>query len=80
MIGATMVVYLLFCVSEYAVTRFGARVLFTSLPVTVGLLRYLQLIIVHGHGESPTDLVLGDCGMLATLGVFVTAFAYMIYF
>jgi decaprenyl-phosphate phosphoribosyltransferase len=78
--GGTIVVYLLFCVSEYAVARFGAAVLITSVPVALGLLRYLQLIMVHGHGESPTDLVLGDRGMLAILAVFVAAFIYLIYF
>jgi decaprenyl-phosphate phosphoribosyltransferase len=77
--GGTIVVYLLFCVSEYAVARFGAGVLITSLPVALGLLRYLQLIMVHGHGESPTDLVLGDRGMLAILAIFCAAFAYLIY-
>jgi 4-hydroxybenzoate polyprenyltransferase len=78
--GGTIVVYLLFCVSDYAVARFGAEVLITSVPVALGLLRYLQLIIVHGHGESPTDLVLGDRGMLAILAVFGATFAYLIYF
>jgi decaprenyl-phosphate phosphoribosyltransferase len=78
--GGTIVVYLLFCVSSYAVTRFGAGVLITSVPVALGLLRYLQLIMVHGHGESPTDLVLGDRGLLAILAVFGAAFAYLIYF
>jgi 4-hydroxybenzoate polyprenyltransferase len=78
--GGTIVVYLLFCVSDYAVARFGARVLITSVPVGLGLLRYLQLIMVHGHGESPTDLVLGDRGMLAILALFGAAFSYLIYF
>jgi decaprenyl-phosphate phosphoribosyltransferase len=78
--GGTIVVYLLFCVSDYAIERFGAAVLVTAVPVTVGLLRYLQLIMVHGHGESPTDLVLSDGGLLATLVVFGMAFVYLIYF
>jgi decaprenyl-phosphate phosphoribosyltransferase len=78
--GGTIVVYLLFCVSDYAVARFGAGVLITSVLVVLGLMRYLQLIMVRGHGESPTDLVLGDRGMLAILGAFGAAFAYLIYF
>jgi decaprenyl-phosphate phosphoribosyltransferase len=78
--GGTIVVYLLFCVSDYAVARFGASVLITSVLVTLGLLRYLQLIIVRGRGESPTDLVLGDPGLLAILAVFGATFAYLIYF
>jgi decaprenyl-phosphate phosphoribosyltransferase len=78
--GGTIVVYLLFCVSEYAVARFGGGVLITSLPVALGLLRYLQLVMVWGHGESPTDLVLGDRGMLVILAVFGMIFVYLIYF
>ena len=78
--GGTIVVYLLFCVSDYAVARFSAAVLITSVPVALGLLRYLQLIMVHGHGESPTDLVLGDRGMLTILIVFGAVFTYLIYF
>jgi len=80
LIGGTIVVYLLFCVSDYAVARFGDGVLITSVLVALGLLRYLQLIMVHGHGESPTDLVLGDPGVLAILAVFGAVFAYLIYF
>jgi decaprenyl-phosphate phosphoribosyltransferase len=78
--GGTIVVYLLFCVSDYAIQRFGEGVLITSVPVAVGLLRYLQLILVYGHGESPTDLVLGDRRMLAILIIFVMIFVYLIYF
>lgn len=78
--GGTIVVYLLFCVSDYAVMRFGADVLITSVLVALGLMRYLQLIMVHGQGESPTDLVLSDRGLLAILTVFGAAFAYLIYF
>jgi hypothetical protein len=49
-------------------------------PVSVGLLRYLQLIMVYGHGESPTDLVLSDMGMLGVHALFGMTFAYLIYF
>lgn len=78
--GGTIVVYLLFCVSDYAVARFGAGVLVTAVPVALGLLRYLQLIMVRGQGDSPTDLVLNDWGMLAILVVFGAAYGYLIYF
>ena len=79
LVGATLVVYLLFCVSDYAVIRFGQFVLVTAIPVTLGLLRYLQLVMVGGGGDSPTDLVLSDAGMIAVLTVFVAMFAGLIY-
>ena len=78
--GATFVIYLLFCVSDYAVARFGSLVVYTAIPVALGLLRYDQLITVRGRGESPTDLLMGDPGMLAVLVVFILMFMTLIYF
>ena len=80
LIGATLVVYLLFCVSDYAVVRFGSLVVLTAIPVALGLLRYVQLIMVKGQGKSPTDLVIGDPGMIAVLVVFIMMFTNFIYF
>jgi 4-hydroxybenzoate polyprenyltransferase len=77
--GGTLVVYLLFCASDYAVHRFGQAVLITSIPVAFGLLRYLQLVLVKGKGASPTDLVLQDPGLIAILAVFVLMFGILIY-
>jgi 4-hydroxybenzoate polyprenyltransferase len=77
--GATLVVYLLFCVSDYAVGRYGHIVLVTAIPVAVGLMRYLQLIIVYEDGDSPSDLVLRDRGLFATVLIFVAIFAVLIY-
>ena len=77
--GATLVVYLLFCVSDYEVGRYGHIVLVTAVPVAVGLLRYLQLIIVYEDGDSPSDLVLRDRGLFATVLIFVAFFAVLIY-
>jgi 4-hydroxybenzoate polyprenyltransferase len=77
--GATFVVFLLFCASDYAVNRYGAYVLVTSVPVAGGLMRYLQLIIVYGEGDSPSDLVLRDKGLLAAVLVFIAMFGVLIY-
>ena len=77
--GGTLVVYLLFCASDYDVHRFGQAVLITSIPVAFGLLRYLQLVLVKGKGASPTDLVLQDPGLIAILAVFVLMFGILIY-
>jgi decaprenyl-phosphate phosphoribosyltransferase len=77
--GSTFVVFLLFCASDYAVARYGANVLITSVPVAAGLMRYLQLIIVYGDGDSPSDLVMRDKGLLASVLVFVAIFGVLIY-
>lgn len=78
--GGTLVVYLLFCASDYAVGRFGEAILVTAIPVAVGLLRYLQLVAVNGKGASPTDLLLEDPAILAILMIFVVMFSALIYF
>jgi decaprenyl-phosphate phosphoribosyltransferase len=77
--GGTLVVYLLFCASDYAVHRFGQGVLITSIPVAFGLLRYLQLVLVKGKGASPTDLVLQDPALIAILAIFGLMFGLLIY-
>jgi decaprenyl-phosphate phosphoribosyltransferase len=79
LVGATLVVYLLFCVSDYAVGRYGPNILVTAIPVAAGLMRYLQLIIVYDDGDSPSDLVLRDKGLLATVLVFIAIFGALIY-
>jgi decaprenyl-phosphate phosphoribosyltransferase len=80
LVGATLVVYLLFCVSDYAVARYGSLVVLSTIPVALGLLRYVQLIMVKGQGESPTDLVMGDPGMITIIVVFIMMFTNFIYF
>ena len=77
--GATFVVFLLFCASDYAVGRYGPNILITAIPVAAGLMRYLQLIIVYGDGDSPSDLVLRDKGLLAAVTVFIAIFAVLLY-
>lgn len=77
--GSTLVIYLLFCVSDYASQRYGGAVIVTAIPVAFGLLRYLQLVIVKNDGDSPTDLVTKDIGMVSSVLVFVAMFGALIY-
>lgn len=78
--GGTLVVYLLYCVSDSAVQRFGPSVLLTSLPVGMGLLRYLQLVLVKNKGAAPTDLVVQDPGLITIVAIFIAMFGILIYF
>jgi decaprenyl-phosphate phosphoribosyltransferase len=77
--GGTFVVYLLFTVSAYATARYGEAVIVTAIPVTLGLMRYLQLVMVCGDGDSPTDLLLKDAGLIAIVLVFMAMFGGLIY-
>jgi decaprenyl-phosphate phosphoribosyltransferase len=61
MAAATIVVYALFTVSDYAQARFDAPLLYlTTFPVAIGILRYLQMVLVHGRYGSPADLAAQD--------------------
>jgi len=78
--AGTLVVYLLFCVSDYAELRYGKRVLLTAIPVAMGLLRFQQIVLVEGGGEQPVDLLYRDRSLLVTLTCFGLIFAYFLYF
>ena len=80
LMSATLVIYLLFCMSDYAKSRYGNNVLVTAVPVALGSMRYVQLVMVYGKGDAPTDLVLRDKGLLGTLLVFIAMFGALIYF
>lgn len=77
--GAILVIYLLFCVSDYAVNRYGENIMVTAIPVAMGLLRYLQLVVVYNEGDSPSDLLLRDKGLLAIVLIFIVTFGVFIY-
>jgi decaprenyl-phosphate phosphoribosyltransferase len=78
--AGTLVVYLLFCVSDYADMRYGKRVMLTAIPVAMGLLRFQQIVLVEGGGEQPVDLLYRDRFLLTTLTCFGLIFAYFLYF
>jgi len=77
--GGVMVVYLIFCTSDYATKRYGPYLIITSVFVGLGVMRYLQIVMVKGGGDSPTDLVLGDPFIIAVVAAFIGAFALLIY-
>ena len=80
MAASTIVVYALFTVSDYAQERFDAPVLYlTTFPVAIGVLRYLQLVLVHGRYGSPTDLALQDRVMQAIVVVWIGMFSVFVY-
>jgi decaprenyl-phosphate phosphoribosyltransferase len=77
--GATLVVYVLFCTSDYAVQRYGPFVLITTVPVAMGIMRFMLLVIVRGSGDDPTNVVMRDPFMMAVILVFLLIFATLIY-
>jgi len=79
LVASTLVIYVLFCVSAYATARYTSYVLCTTVPVAIGLLRYLQLVMVKNDGDAPTDLVLKDPGIMLSVLIFIGIFGGLIY-
>jgi len=77
--GGVVVVYLIFCTSDYATHRYGPYLIATAVFVGLGVMRYLQIVMAKGGGDSPTDLVLGDPFILAVVAGFIGVFALLIY-
>jgi 4-hydroxybenzoate polyprenyltransferase len=77
--AATFVTYLLFCISDYALARFGADVTITSIFVLFGIFRFLQILTVESGGDSPTDIVVGDGPLRTSIAMWLLTFFVIIY-
>jgi 4-hydroxybenzoate polyprenyltransferase len=79
--GVTIVTYLLFTTSDYALDRYHSPYFVaTSVFVLYGVLRYLQLVKVMGGADDPTTLILTDRSLcIAVIGWIVTCVGF-IYF
>jgi decaprenyl-phosphate phosphoribosyltransferase len=77
--AATFVTYLLFCISDYAMQRFGADVTITSVFVLFGIFRFLQILTVESGGDSPTDIVVDDGPLRISIFMWLLTFFVIIY-
>jgi 4-hydroxybenzoate polyprenyltransferase len=77
--AATFVTYLLFCISDYAMQRFGADVTITSIFVLFGIFRFLQIVAVELGGDSPTDIVVDDGPLRICIFMWLLTFFVIIY-
>ncbi len=77
---AVFTCYVVFCTSEYAIDRFGAEILLTSIFVLFGILHYLKLLAVDGLGDDPTSLVLNNNGIKLTSIGWLISFIIIIYY
>jgi len=77
--AATFVTYLLFCISDYGMIRFGANVTVTAIFVLFGIFRFLQIVSVQSGGDSPTDLILRDAPLRTSILLWLATFFLIIY-
>lgn len=80
-IAAVIIVcYILYTLDRDVFTHVGTPYLYTTVIwVLVGLLRYLQLIIVLERKEGPTTLIIGDFCLMACFICWLLCFAIFIY-
>jgi decaprenyl-phosphate phosphoribosyltransferase len=72
--------YAEFTVSVYGRQRYGTNHLYlTTFPVALGVIRYLQVIVVEEHLGSPTDIVQRDRPMQAIVACWLVMFAAIAY-
>ena len=74
LVSVTIVVYVIFSISDYATERHGQFIIFSSIPVLIGMFRFLQLAIVFERGDFPTELITRDKGIIASILLFVCIF------
>ena len=72
--------YALFTVSDYAIERYHSDNLYlTTFFVAAGILRYLQVVLAHGHQGSPTEIALGDRFMQVVVAGWAATFVLVAY-
>lgn len=76
----TIVCYIMYTVSPQVISNFhNDYVYVTSLFVIIGILRYLQIIIVDGKSGSPTNVLLKDRFLQACIGLWILSFVIILY-
>ena len=78
--GMTIVMYLLFAVSEYASSKYGKdAVLLTAPLVGFGVMRYVQITKISKGADDPTELLLKDWPIIIAMMLFIGVFALILY-
>jgi hypothetical protein len=76
----TVVSYIMYTVSNEVITRLNNDHLYlSSILVVIGLLRYLQLTLVHKRSASPVRVLLKDIFIQAIILCWAGIFFYILY-
>jgi 4-hydroxybenzoate polyprenyltransferase len=77
--ASTLLAYLMFCVSEYGQLRYGSLVPLTAIFVSIGLFRFLQVVMMEGGGDSPSDLFIKDKVIAVAVLGWIGTFFLLLY-
>ncbi len=79
LVGATLICYIMFCVSNYAGKQFGDYLYLTVPFVLIGILRFMQIIIMDKGGDDPTNVIIEDKTIIYSIILWLTTFFIIIY-
>lgn len=79
MIGMTATLTLLSYALFTVFSHDNPTLIATMFPVAYCVMRYMLLVLVHGLGESPEDLLLSDRGLWAGIAVWVALCVAILY-
>ncbi len=72
--------YIMYCVSPVTVGHTGTyHLYYTAIFVIAGLMRYLQITLVHNQAGSPTDVLYKDRFIQITLFLWIASFCGLLY-
>jgi len=75
-----IICYILYTISPEVTGRFGCDYLYvTSVFVLLGILRYLQIVLIEDNGYSPTEIYLKDRVLKIIIILWIAVFIGMIY-
>lgn len=74
-----IVAYISYTVSGALYHQFGHRLYYTSLFVIAGVMRYLQITMVHNKAGSPTEILYKDRFIQVTLLLWIASFYFILY-
>ena len=75
-----IICYIIYTISPEVTGRFGCDYLYiTSIFVFLGILRYLQIVLIEDNGYSPTEIYLKDRVLKLIIFLWIATFIGMIY-
>ncbi len=78
--GGAVISYALYTISERTVSLFKTEsLIYTTIFVLYGIFRYMYLIYQKKSGENPTDVILGDAGIILNVFLWLIACVLIIY-
>lgn len=79
-LGALLVAYLIYTTDPAVMARLGTDQIFYTAPfVVMGVLRYLQIMLIEERSGSPTTILLGDPFTILTVLGWILTFGWLIY-